>query len=77
MKPSSRPLRDRVAQTGLEAGPGADLRGGFYPCSYGSVLGAGPGRHRRDQLLASRSYEWILEGDIKACFDAPTHCSFG
>jgi RNA-directed DNA polymerase len=25
--------------------------------------------------FASRSYEWIVEGDIKACFDASPHCS--
>jgi RNA-directed DNA polymerase len=25
--------------------------------------------------FASRSYEWIVEGDIKACLDASSHCS--
>jgi RNA-directed DNA polymerase len=23
-----------------------------------------------------RNYEWIVEGDIKACLDAWSHCSF-
>jgi RNA-directed DNA polymerase len=26
--------------------------------------------------FASRSYEWIVEGDIKACLEAWSHCSF-
>jgi RNA-directed DNA polymerase len=23
-----------------------------------------------------RNYEWVVEGDIKACLDASSHCSF-
>src|SRR5262249_36568732 len=26
-------------------------------------------RHRRERYLTSRSYEWVVEGDIEACFD--------
>jgi RNA-directed DNA polymerase len=25
--------------------------------------------------FTARSYEWVVEGDIKACFDASPHCS--
>ena len=46
----------------------------FRPCSYGFR----PGRRAHDALaeihyLASHSYEWVLEGDIKACFDEISH----
>ena len=44
------------------------------PCSYGFR----PGRRAQDaiaeiHLLATRSYEWVLEGDITACFDEIDH----
>jgi RNA-directed DNA polymerase len=43
---------------------------GFLPCSYGFR----PGRRAHDavaevRFYAMHSYEWIVEGDIKACFD--------
>ena len=46
----------------------------FQPCSYGFR----PGRRAQDAIaeihqLASRSYEWVLEGDIAACFDEIDH----
>ena len=46
----------------------------FYPSSYGYR----PGRRAQDAIaeihqLASRSYEWVIEGDIKACFDNVDH----
>ena len=46
----------------------------FKPCSYGFR----PGRRAHDaiaeiHLLTSHSYEWILEADIKACFDEISH----
>ena len=42
----------------------------FKPVSYGFR----PGRRAQDAIAeihyyTSRSYEWIVEGDIKACFD--------
>ena len=42
----------------------------FKPCSYGFR----PKRRAQDAIaeihfFASRSYEWVLEGDITACFD--------
>jgi RNA-directed DNA polymerase len=48
----------------------------FLPCSYGFR----PGRRAHDAVaeiryLTSkpRCYEWIVEGDIKACFDEISH----
>ena len=42
----------------------------FQPCSYGFR----PKRRAHDAIaeihhFTSRSYEWVLEGDITACFD--------
>jgi len=46
----------------------------FHPSSYGFR----PRRRAWDaiaeiQMFSSRSYEWVLEGDIKACFDEIDH----
>jgi RNA-directed DNA polymerase len=46
----------------------------FLPCSYGFR----PKRRAHDAVaevrhFASCSYEWIVEGDIKACFDEISH----
>jgi RNA-directed DNA polymerase len=46
----------------------------FQPCSYGFR----PKRRAYDAIaeihhFTSRSYEWILEGDITACFDEISH----
>ncbi len=46
----------------------------FLPCSYGFR----PNRRAHDavaevRFFASKSYEWIVEGDIKACFDEISH----
>src|SRR5215469_10492162 len=49
----------------------------FLPCSYGFR----PNRRAHDavaevRLLTSKKYEWVVEGDIKACLNAWSHCSF-
>ena len=46
----------------------------FCPCSYGFR----PHRRAQDAIaeihyLGSRSYEWVLEADIEACFDSIDH----
>jgi RNA-directed DNA polymerase len=46
----------------------------FHPYSYGFR----PKRRAHDaiaetRLLTSRSYEWVVEGDITACFDEISH----
>ncbi|WP_338089322.1 reverse transcriptase domain-containing protein [Nocardia gipuzkoensis] len=46
----------------------------FKPCSYGFR----PNRSAHDAIaetrfLASWTYEWVVEGDIEACFDSIDH----
>ncbi len=48
----------------------------FLPCSYGFR----PNRRTHDavaevRFFTSKKYEWIVEGDIKACFDEISHCA--
>jgi hypothetical protein len=67
-------IRDRVAQASLKLVLEPISEADFLPCSYGFR----PNRRARDAVaevhhFASRSYEWIVEGDIKACFDEISH----
>ena len=71
--------RDRTVQAALKLVLEPIFEADFEPCSYGFR----PKRRARDAIaeivyLASppRNYEWVLEGDITACFDAPSHCLF-
>ena len=62
--------RDRVVQASLKLVLEPIFEADFKPCSYGFR----PKRRAQDAIaeihfLTSRSYEWVLEGDIKACFD--------
>jgi RNA-directed DNA polymerase len=67
-------IRDRVAQASLKLVMEPIFEVDFLPCSYGFR----PNRRAHDAVaevhhFASRSYEWIVEGDIKACFDEISH----
>nr|WP_232839142.1 reverse transcriptase domain-containing protein [Streptomyces triticisoli] len=69
-------LRDRVAQMALKLVLEPIFEADFYPSSYGYR----PGRRAQDAIaeihhLTSRpsNYEWVIEGDIKACFDSVDH----
>jgi RNA-directed DNA polymerase len=67
-------VRDRVVQAALKLVLEPILEADFQPCSYGFR----PGRRAHDalaeiHLLASHSYEWVVEGDIEACFDTIDH----
>ena len=67
-------VTDRVVQASLTLVLEPILEADFLPCSYGFR----PGRRAHDAIaearyLASRSYEWIVEGDITACFDEIAH----
>jgi RNA-directed DNA polymerase len=67
-------VRDRVVQAALKLVLEPLFEADFQPCSYGFR----PGRRAHDalaeiHLLASHSYEWVVEGDIEACFDSITH----
>jgi RNA-directed DNA polymerase len=66
--------RDRVVQAALKLVLEPIWETDFYPCSYGFR----PKRRAHDaiaeiRLLASTSYEWVLDGDIEACFDSLSH----
>ena len=66
--------RDRCAQASLKLVLEPIFEADFKPCSHGFRP-----RHRAQDAIAeihhftSRSYEWIVEGDIKACFDEISH----
>jgi RNA-directed DNA polymerase len=65
---------DRVVQAALKLVLEPIFEADFQSCSYGFR----PNRRAQDAInevhyLASRSYEWVLEGDIEACFDNIDH----
>jgi RNA-directed DNA polymerase len=67
-------MTDRVVQAALKLVLEPVFEAGFQPCSYGFR----PGRRAQDaiaeiQMLATRSYEWVVEADIRACFDEIDH----
>jgi RNA-directed DNA polymerase len=67
-------VRDRVVQAALKLVLEPIFEASFKPCSYGFR----PKRRVQDAIaevhfFCSRSYEWILEGDIEACFDEISH----
>lgn len=66
--------RDRTVQAALKLVLEPIFEVDFHPCSYGFR----PRRRAHDAIaeinyLATRSYEWVLEGDIEACFDRISH----
>ena len=69
-------ITDRVVQASLKLVMEPIFEADFHPCSYGFR----PRRRAQDAIaevvyLTSkpRSYEWIVEGDITACFDEISH----
>ena len=68
-------LRDRVVQAALKTVLEPIFEADFKPCSYGFR----PGRRAHDaiaeiHMLATNSYEWVLEADITACLEPSSHC---
>jgi RNA-directed DNA polymerase len=66
--------RDRTVQAALKLVLEPIFEADFKPCSYGFR----PKRRAQDAIteihhFTSRSYEWVLEGDITACFDEISH----
>ncbi|HWT78299.1 MAG TPA: group II intron reverse transcriptase/maturase, partial [Candidatus Methylomirabilis sp.] len=66
--------RDRCVQASLKLVLEPILEADFKPCSYGFR----PRRRAQDAIeeiffYTTHSYEWILEGDIKSCFDEISH----
>jgi RNA-directed DNA polymerase len=68
-------LKDRVAQMALKLVMEPIFESGFYASSYAYR----PGRRTQDAIaethhFTTRSYEWIVETDVEACFDRLSHC---
>jgi RNA-directed DNA polymerase len=68
-------LRDRTVQMALKLVLEPIFETGFYPSSYAYR----PARRTQDAIaeihhFTTRSYEWIVETDIEACFDRLPHC---
>jgi RNA-directed DNA polymerase len=67
-------IADRVVQASLKLVLEPIFETDFLLCSYGFR----PNRRAHDavaevRFFTSKSYEWIVEGDIKACFDEISH----
>lgn len=67
-------VTDRVVQAALKLVLEPIFEADFRPCSYGFR----PNRRAQDavaeiQHFTTRSYEWVLEADIEACFDMIDH----
>ena len=67
-------VRDRVVQAACKLVLEPIFEADFHPCSYGFR----PNRRAQDAIaevhyLGSRTYEWVLEADIEACFDTIDH----
>jgi RNA-directed DNA polymerase len=68
--------RDRVVQAAVKLVLEPIFEAGFRPCSYGFR----PNRRAHDAIaeihfLGNRTYDWVLEGDIEACFDSIDHAA--
>jgi RNA-directed DNA polymerase len=66
--------RDRTVQAALKLVLEPIFEAEFLPCSYGFR----PKRRAHDAIaeihqFTSRSYEWVFEADIEACFDQISH----
>jgi RNA-directed DNA polymerase len=67
-------VTDRVVQAALKLVLEPIFEADFQPCSYGFR----PNRRAHDaiaeiQFYATHGYEWVLEADIRACFDEIGH----
>lgn len=67
-------IRDRIVQMALKLVLEPIFEADFYPHSYGYR----PNRRAQDAIeeifhLHNKGYVWVLEGDIKACFDNVNH----
>jgi RNA-directed DNA polymerase len=71
-------VRDRVVQAALKLVLEPIFEADFLPCSYGFR----PGRRAQDAIAEihvftspPHGYEWVVEGDIQACFDEIDHAA--
>jgi len=69
-------VADRVVQAALKLVLEPIFEADFQPCSYGFR----PNRRAQDAIaeihhLATSGYQWVLEADIRACFDEIDHAA--
>jgi len=69
-------VTDRVVQAALKVVLEPIFEAGFQSCSYGFR----PNRRAQDAIaeihhFATKSYQWVLEADIEACFDNIDHAA--
>ncbi len=71
-------IADRVVQASLKLVLEPIFEADFKPCSYGFR----PNRRAHDAIAeihyftaSTRNYHWVLECDIKACFDEISHAA--
>jgi RNA-directed DNA polymerase len=69
-------VADRVVQAALKLVLEPIFEADFQPCSYGFR----PGRRAQDAIAeiyhyAKHGYQWVLEADIRACFDEIGHAA--
>lgn len=69
-------VTDRVVQAALKLVLEPIFEADFAPCSYGFR----PNRRAQDAIaeihhFTTKSYEWVLEADIEACFDNIDHAA--
>lgn len=67
-------VADRVVQASLKLVLEPIFEADFKPCSYGFR----PNRRAQDAIAevhhyGTYGYEWVLEADVKACFDEISH----
>ncbi len=67
-------VADRVVQASLKLVLEPIVEADFQPCSYGFR----PNRRTHDaiaeiQMLATHGYHWVVEADVRACFDELGH----
>ena len=72
-------IADRVVQAALKLVLEPIFEADFLPVSYGFR----PMRRAHDAIAEihmftsrPRDYQWVLDADIEACFDASSHCAF-
>jgi RNA-directed DNA polymerase len=67
-------LRDKIVQEAIRMALEPILEIEFHESSYGFRLNRNT-HHAvfRCQLLARAGYSWVIEGDVKACFDEISH----
>lgn len=66
-------MKDRIVQQGLKMLLEPIFEADFHPCSHGFRRGRSTTTALRDVARSYSSTRWVIEGDIKGCFDHISH----